>query len=66
MGYTDGLVEARREGEMFGIDRLGGAVAEAGANGRPLREVVEMVFERVRSWADTLADDSVALALRRH
>ena len=66
MGYTDGLVEARREGEMFGIDRLGRAVVEAGADERPLREVVELVFEHVRSWADTLADDSVALALRRH
>ncbi len=65
MGFTDGLVEARREGEMFGLERLGRAVADAGADERPLEEVVELVHEAVRSWADELTDDAVALALRR-
>jgi hypothetical protein len=65
MGYTDGLVEARRDREMFGLDRLGRVVAEAGAAGTPPGEVVQLVFERVRAWTDNLTDDSVALALRR-
>ena len=43
----------------------GGGRGAARTEGRS-SEVVELVLERVRSWADTLADDSVALALRRH
>ena len=35
---------------MFGIDRLGRAVVEAGATKGTLREVVELVLEHVRSW----------------
>ena len=65
LGYTDGLVEARHEGEMFGLERLADAVADAGAGGRPLPEVVQLVHERVRKWADGLTDDAVALAVRR-
>ena len=65
LGFTDGLVEARREGEMFGLERLADAVADAGAGGRPLPEVVQLVHERVRKWADGLTDDAVALAVRR-
>jgi GAF domain-containing protein len=63
--YTDGLIEARRSGETYGNGRLMGFLARrAGALGPA--ELVRTVHEEVTEWADGLADDTVALALRRH
>jgi GAF domain-containing protein len=64
LGYTDGLVEARREGELFGAERLLELVAGMGHE-RSLDEIASAVHEGVRRWADGLGDDSVALAVRR-
>jgi serine phosphatase RsbU (regulator of sigma subunit) len=58
--YTDGLVEARREGKLFGADRLGGLV-EAADPAAPVSDLVRHVHDELRHWAD----DAVALALRR-
>ena len=63
-GYTDGLIEARRAGEVFGIDRLAAFVGER-AIGISTQELVRAVHEEVTAWADGLSDDAVALALRR-
>ena len=62
--YTDGLMEARREGELFGTERLGKLVGDWDRT-KPVDELVRHVHEQVRDWADGLADDAVALALRR-
>ena len=62
--YTDGLVEGRREGRLYGIERLAGLVAEHAA-ALPPQRLVRAMHDDVRGWADSTGDDTVALALRR-
>jgi hypothetical protein len=62
--HTDGLIEARRSGEMYGADRLARFVAGAAGSQSP-KELVRAVHEEVAGWADGISDDAVALALRR-
>jgi hypothetical protein len=62
--YTDGLVEARREGETYGIGRLTRLVEEEASSLSP-EQLVRRVHDEVSTWADGLADDALALALRR-
>jgi len=62
--HTDGLIEARRSGEMFGAERLAAFVEAVAATHSPT-ELVRAVHEEVASWADGISDDAVALALRR-
>ena len=62
--FTDGLIEARRRGEMYGDGRLTGLVADRAASLDP-EGLVRAVHEEVSSWSDGLGDDAVALALRR-
>ncbi len=64
LAYTDGLVEARRAGEMYGAGRLAELVAAAAREHSP-QELVRTVHEEVAAWADGISDDAVALALRR-
>jgi serine phosphatase RsbU (regulator of sigma subunit) len=62
--YTDGLMEARRGGAVYGLDRLSDFVVKMGRVLGPA-ELVHRVHREVAGWADGLADDVVALALRR-
>jgi serine phosphatase RsbU (regulator of sigma subunit) len=62
--YTDGLLEARRGGELFGEERLARLVEERAGELHP-RELVRSVHDEVASWAGGITDDAVALALRR-
>jgi GAF domain-containing protein len=62
--FTDGLIEARRAGELFGVDRLADFVAEYAGVLSP-QELVGAVRGEVARFADGLSDDAVALALRR-
>jgi serine phosphatase RsbU (regulator of sigma subunit) len=62
--HTDGLIEARSDGEMYGADRLARFVAGAAATQSP-KQLVRAVHEEVMGWADGISDDAVALALRR-
>ena len=62
--HTDGLIEARRGGEMYGSERLARQVV-AEARKHPPRELVRAVHEDVMEWADAISDDAVAMALRR-
>ena len=60
---TDGLVEARRAGELFGQDRLSALVA---ANARRLgpQALVELAYAEAAAFADELTDDVAIIALR--
>jgi serine phosphatase RsbU (regulator of sigma subunit) len=62
--YTDGLVEARRAGEVYGHKRLAELVARRSARHVP-EELVRVVHGEIAEWAGGLTDDAVALALRR-
>jgi len=62
--YTDGLFEARHGSEVYGLERLRALVAARAGSLSP-QELVRSVHEEIAAWAGGLADDSVALALRR-
>jgi len=64
LGFTDGLIEARRGGELFGSDRLGGALERAARAGLGAQEIVHTLHAEVRDWAGGLSDDAFAIALR--
>ena len=60
---TDGLIEARRDGVLFGDRRLLEILAEHARRLAP-DELVAMVRREVESWTPDLDDDLVVLALR--
>ena len=62
--YTDGLIEARRSGEIYGHDRLSELVGARAATLGP-EDLVRAVHGEISDWAGGLTDDAVALALRR-
>ena len=65
LAFTDGLVEARRGGQLYGSERLEDAIVETNSLAPDLDELVRVVFDDVRGWAGSLNDDAVALAVRR-
>jgi hypothetical protein len=62
--YTDGLVEARRDGEGFGAQRLRTLVARLAA-ALPPAALAQAIHDEVSAWSGGLSDDAVALAIRR-
>lgn len=64
-GFTDGILEARREGALLGADGLRRIVIEAAAQTRDAQALTELVHDDVRAWARGLADDAAIVALRR-
>ena len=62
--YTDGLVEARREGESYGAARLASLVTRLAGSLDP-QQLTRAVHDEVAGWSGGLSDDAVALALRR-
>jgi serine phosphatase RsbU (regulator of sigma subunit) len=59
--YTDGVVEARRNGERFGRERLGSLLRTLGSPG----ETVQRVDDALDAFAATIEDDAAMLVLRR-
>jgi serine phosphatase RsbU (regulator of sigma subunit) len=61
--YTDGLIEVRRDGEQYGIDRLDAALAA----GRDLSalELAEHVVADARRFAGEPGDDYAVVVIRR-
>jgi PAS domain S-box-containing protein len=57
--YTDGLVEARRNGEVFGPERLADAVSELGTH--PPHDLAQLLVERAREFAGGALSDDVAV-----
>lgn len=64
-GFTDGILEARREGKLLGADGLRRIVVEASRMTREPQTLTELVHDDVRAWARGLSDDAAILALRR-
>jgi sigma-B regulation protein RsbU (phosphoserine phosphatase) len=61
--YTDGLLEARREGELYGEDRLDASLA---ANASlPAEELAQALVEDCRAFAGDLADDCAVVVVKR-
>ena len=63
VGATDGLIEARRDGVIFGEERLREMLAEHAERLGP-DELVATVRRAVGAWCPDLDDDLVILALR--
>jgi len=63
--FTDGILEARREGKLLGSDGLREILLDASAMTREPQALTELVHDKVRAWASSLSDDAAILALRR-
>ena len=61
--YTDGLTEARRDGELFGEKRLLETVGDL--RGRSAQEVAEGLRDAALAFASSLGDDLQVVVLRR-
>ncbi|HEX6788546.1 MAG TPA: SpoIIE family protein phosphatase [Gaiellaceae bacterium] len=62
--YTDGVIEARREGELYGPERLDALLA--GDNMRSPAELARAVTEDARSFArGEISDDLAVVVIRR-
>jgi serine phosphatase RsbU (regulator of sigma subunit) len=61
--FTDGVVEARRRKELFGVERLDQVlVAE---RERPAEEIAEAVLAACRQYSGELADDCAVVVIAR-
>jgi serine phosphatase RsbU (regulator of sigma subunit) len=62
--YTDGVLEARREGELYGLDRLDRVLAER--RDLPPGELAQFVLDDCRAFArGELADDCAVVVVKR-
>jgi serine phosphatase RsbU (regulator of sigma subunit) len=62
--YTDGVVEVRRERELFGVERLDALLAER--RGLGARELAEAVLEECRAFGrGDLLDDCAIVVIKR-
>jgi serine phosphatase RsbU (regulator of sigma subunit) len=61
--YTDGVIEARRDGELYGAERLAQIVAAA--PNRPPIETARAVIEDCRAFAGDLDDDCAVVVIKR-
>jgi serine phosphatase RsbU (regulator of sigma subunit) len=61
--YTDGVIEARREGEFYGVERL---IEVVGASlQQPAAEIARIVMKDCREFAVDLTDDCALVVIKR-
>ena len=64
VAYTDGVVEARRGGEQFGIERFDDLLSER--RSLPPREIAEAALAVCREWTEgELTDDFAVVVIKR-
>ena len=64
VAYTDGVVEARRDGEQFGVDRLDALLSQR--RSLPPREIAEAALAACRDWTEgELTDDFAVVVIKR-
>ena len=64
VAYTDGVVEARREGEQYGVERLDALLSER--RSLPPREIAEAALAACRDWTEgELTDDFAVVVIKR-
>jgi GAF domain-containing protein len=61
--YTDGVIEARSDGELYGLDRLTRVLGAAFRS--PAAEIARAVIDDCRSFAGDLADDCAVVVIKR-
>ncbi len=61
--FTDGLLEARRDGELYGEERLDSALARHAE--LPAQELARALVEDCRAFAGELGDDLAVVVLKR-
>jgi len=64
VAYTDGVIEARRGGEQFGMDRFDALLSES--RRLPPREIAEAALVACRDWTEgELTDDFAVVVIKR-
>ena len=62
--YTDGVIEARRGGEQFGVERLDALLAER--RGLSPQEIAQAALAACRAWTGgELTDDFAVVVVKR-
>lgn len=61
--YTDGLPEARRQEEMFGLERVRAVLARAGT--RRAADILQELLNEVRAFVDSPLDDLTVVVLKQ-
>jgi serine phosphatase RsbU (regulator of sigma subunit) len=61
--YTDGVIEARRDGEFYGVERLIEVVGAALQ--QPAADIARTVMEDCRQFAGDLPDDCALVVIKR-
>ena len=63
--YTDGVIEARRERDLFGEERLAALVGDVGPRGLGADAIADAILEATVAFAGSTEDDTAILVLRR-
>jgi serine phosphatase RsbU (regulator of sigma subunit) len=61
--YTDGVIEARREGELYGVDRLAAVVSEA--RSLAAADIARAVIADCRAFAGEPGDDCAVVVIKK-
>ena len=65
VAYTDGVIEARRGSDQFGIERLDALLAEQ--RHQPPQRIAESALAACRAWTDgELTDDFAVVVIKRN